>query len=107
VISGGLNVYAIEVEEIILSHPEIAQAAVIGIPDNYWGETVHAMIVLFDSINKTIDDKRRIEQEVRQICKRKLADYKQPKSYEFQNDLPKTPTGKVSKQVLRNSYGQS
>jgi acyl-CoA synthetase (AMP-forming)/AMP-acid ligase II len=107
IISGGLNVYAIEVEETILGHPEITEAAVIGKPDDYWGETVHAVIVLHNSINRSVATQQRVEEELKKICEANLADYKRPKTYEFQDSLPKTPPGKVTKQALRDRYFRS
>ncbi|MFC1820886.1 class I adenylate-forming enzyme family protein [Thermodesulfobacteriota bacterium] len=94
IISGGENIYPREIEEVLFRHPAIADVAVVGIPDQVWGETVKAFVVLKEGnmIN---------EQEVISFCKRHLASYKKPKVIEFVDSIPRNPSGKALKQVLR------
>ncbi len=93
IIAGGFNIYPREVEEILFEHPAVQEAAVIGIPDPYRGETVKAYIVLKN--NQTVS-----EDELDQFCRKYLASYKVPRLYEFRNDLPKTIVGKVLRRTL-------
>lgn len=94
IISGGENVYPLEIEHWLSSHPAIAQAAVTGLPDEKWGEKVVAFIVKND--NASID-----KDELKSYCTRKLANYKIPKKFIFINELPKTHVGKIDKKELR------
>lgn len=94
VISGGENISTIEVEQAILSHPKVLEAAVVGVPDDTWGERPKAFIVTKG--NASID-----EAEVLAHVKSRIASYKAPRSIEFIGDLPKTSTGKVRKNELR------
>jgi acyl-CoA synthetase (AMP-forming)/AMP-acid ligase II len=98
IISGGENVYPREVEEVLYQHPAVAEVAVIGIPDPYWIETVHAVIVL--KPGAAVDQQAMID-----FCKERLARYKAPKSVDFVEMLPKSPQGKILKRELRKSYG--
>lgn len=97
IISGGMNVYSTNVEEILVTHPEVNQAAVIGIPDEKWGEAVTAIIVPENP--NTID-----EADIRSFANEELADYKKPKVVEFVDELPTTPYGKIDKNALREPY---
>ena len=97
IISGGENVYPREVEEVLYTHPAIEEAAVIGIPDSYWIEIVHAVIVLKKGVSVA-------EEEIIDFCKEKLARYKAPKSVEFVKILPKNPQGKILKRELRKLH---
>jgi len=92
-ISGGLNVYPAEVETVLHRHPDISEAAVLGVPDDLWGETVTAVIV-------TRKGRRASEEDIVRHCKESLADYKKPRRIIFVDSLPKGNTGKVSKQAL-------
>ena len=94
IISGGINIYPVEVEEIINSHPEVQECAVIGVPDKCFGEAVKAFVVLRASIK--VSDK-----EIIKYCKQKVASYKKPKYVEFIDALPRNSMGKVQKNVLR------
>jgi acyl-CoA synthetase (AMP-forming)/AMP-acid ligase II len=96
IISGGLNVYPHEVEDVLTRHPGIAEACVIGIPDEKWGEAVHAVVVR-GAVG--LD-----EAAVIQHAREHLAGYKRPKSVEFVDALPKTSYGKVAKRELRARY---
>jgi acyl-CoA synthetase (AMP-forming)/AMP-acid ligase II len=92
--SGGISIYPLEIESVIYSHPDILEAAVIGVPDPQWGETLKAVIVLkpggkLDSV------------ELLRFCKERLAAYKVPKSVDFVESLPHTEVGKVNKVQVR------
>jgi fatty-acyl-CoA synthase len=97
IISGGENIYPREIEEILYHHPKIQDAAVIGIPDPLWGESVKAFVAL-----KKGEVMR--EEEVIEYCKNHLASYKKPKTVEFLNALPRNPSGKVLKTMLREKH---
>jgi len=97
IISGGENIFSREVEEVLYTHPSVLEAAVIGIPDEKWGESVKALIVLKKG-------KKATEEEIIEYCKRNLTSYKKPKSVEFMDSLPKNPTGKILKRELREKY---
>jgi long-chain acyl-CoA synthetase len=96
IIVSGFNVYPNEVENVLVSHPDIVEAAVIGIPDNDSGEIVKAFIV------KTEDSALQFD-GIKKFCKLSLAAYKVPKLYEFRDELPKTNVGKVLRRELRDS----
>jgi acyl-CoA synthetase (AMP-forming)/AMP-acid ligase II len=95
--SGGENVYPREIEEILYQHPAVHEAAVFGIPDDYWVERVHAAVVLKAGAQVT-------GQEIVEFCKERLARYKAPKSIDFLEALPKNPSGKILKKELREKY---
>jgi len=98
IVTGGENVYSIEVERVLFLHPAVSEAAVIGIPSKEWGESVHAVVVLKAGASVT-------EEELRTHCLLHIGGYKIPRSYEFLNDpLPVTPVGKVRKNLLRDPY---
>ncbi|OGP55139.1 MAG: hypothetical protein A2Y65_11050 [Deltaproteobacteria bacterium RBG_13_52_11] len=97
ILTGGENVYSTEVENVLYMHPAILEAAVVGIPDEKWGEVVKAIVVLKEGMEAT-------EEEVISFCKEKLARYKAPKSVEFYAALPKTGSGKIAKRELREKY---
>lgn len=94
IISGGENIYPAEIEAALHKHDAIFEAAVVGVPDPKWGESVKAYIVLKNGKSLT-------EQEVIQHCLTHLASYKKPKYVEFLNELPRNPSGKILKRVLR------
>jgi long-chain acyl-CoA synthetase len=95
--SGGENVYPREVEEILYRHPAIQEAAVFGIPDDFWVQKVHAAIVLKTGEATTAE-------EIMEFCKSRVARYKAPKSVEFMSSLPKNSVGKILKKQLRDKY---
>ena len=97
IISGGENVSSIEVEDVIFSHPAIAEVAVIGVPHEKWGETVTALVVLGEDHSVT-------EQELIDYCRDKMAHYKCPTSVEVREELARTATGKLQKFKLRAPY---
>ena len=101
IISGGENVYSVEVENILSTHPGVLECAVIGIPHETWGETVHAVVVKRDQ--QTV-----AEEELIAFCRGKIAGYKIPKSVSFSSEqLPKTGPGKINKRRLRDTFWQS
>ncbi|MDY7035700.1 MAG: long-chain-fatty-acid--CoA ligase [Thermodesulfobacteriota bacterium] len=97
IITGGENVYSIEVENLLYTHPSILEAAVIGVPDPKWGEAVKAVIVLKEGHKST-------EEEIIQYCKQRIAHYKAPKSVDLVPELSKTGTGKIFKKELKKKY---
>ncbi|MEH7112494.1 long-chain fatty acid--CoA ligase [Neobacillus niacini] len=94
IISGGENIYPAELESVLYKHEAIYEAAVIGVPDDQWGESVKAYVVLREGYLLT-------EEEVIQYCKKHLASYKKPKFVEFLDELPRNASGKILKRVLR------
>jgi acyl-CoA synthetase (AMP-forming)/AMP-acid ligase II len=97
IISGGENVSSIEVEDRLFSHPAVAEVAVIGVPDDKWGETVKALVVL-------APDGEATESELIEHCRAGLAHFKCPTSVEFRDELARTATGKLQKYKLRGPY---
>ena len=97
IITGGENVSSIEVEDAIFSHPDVAEVAVIGVPDEKWGETIKALVVKAEGSTLT-------EQELIDYVKSKVARYKAPSSVEFREMLDRTATGKLQKFKLRAQY---
>jgi long-chain acyl-CoA synthetase len=97
IISGGENIYSREVEDVLYSHPAVLYAAVIGVPDDKWGESVKAVLVLRNGMSAT-------EEEIIEYCKANLAGYKKPKSIEFRDSLPMTGSGKIQKNLIKEEY---
>lgn len=100
IITGGFNVYAKEVEDVLEAHPAIAQAAVFGLPDREWGEAVAAAIVLKPGMN--LD-----ESSVILHCRQRLTSYKKPRHVWFVSELPRNTVGKVQKGRLRETYASA
>jgi long-chain acyl-CoA synthetase len=90
VVTGGENVYPVEVERVLVEHPAVAEAAVIGVPDDRWGEAVHAVVVGDVDLDA-----------LRAHCEQHLARFKIPKSFEVVDTLPRNASGKVRKNLLR------
>ncbi len=99
IIAGGYNIYPREIEEVIYEHPAVKEAAVIGVRDEYRGETVKAYIVLKDGVTAA-------EEDIIAFCKTNMAPYKVPKLVEFREELPKTNVGKVLRRALREQANQ-
>ena len=97
IITGGENVSSIEVEDVIFSHPDVAEVAVIGVPSEKWGETIKALVVLAEGEQAT-------EADLIAWCKERAAHYKAPTSVEFRDELARTATGKLQKFKLRQPY---
>ena len=93
IISGGLNVFPREVEEVLYAHPAVQEAAAIGVRDPYRGESVKAFVVLRQGARATAD-------EIIEHCRRNLAPYKVPRAVEFRTQLPKSIVGKILRRVL-------
>jgi long-chain acyl-CoA synthetase len=102
IISGGVNIYPAEVENALLTHPKVGDAAVFGIPDEDWGEQVKAVVQPAEGIDAGPD----LEQELLAWCKQKVAAYKCPRSIDFLPELPRDPNGKLYKRKLRDPYWQ-
>jgi len=99
IIAGGYNIYPREVEEVLFEHPAIQEAAVIGVPDPYRGETVKAFVVFKEGQTATVE-------ELDEHCRKRLAAYKIPRQYEVRSTLPKTIVGKVLRRQLQDEDKQ-
>jgi fatty-acyl-CoA synthase len=97
IVSGGENIYPAEVENALMQHPAIADGAVIGVPDDQWGEAVKACVVLKNDSPVTAED-------IIQFMRARIAHFKCPKSVDFVQAIPRNPTGKILKRVLREPY---
>jgi acyl-CoA synthetase (AMP-forming)/AMP-acid ligase II len=97
IVSGGENVYPRVVEDVMFKHPAVADVAVIGVPDEQWGETVKAIVVLREGMTAT-------ESEIVEFCRDKLGGHERPRSVDFVGVLPRNPSGKVLKKDLREPY---
>jgi long-chain acyl-CoA synthetase len=97
IISGGENVYPMEVENLVARHPKVAEVAVVGVPDELWGERVHAVIKLKEG---EVSD----QEEIIDFCRGKIAGYKRPRSVDFADELPKSATGKILRRKVREPY---
>ena len=95
VIAGGYNIYPREIDEVLYTHPKVADAVAVGIKDQYRGETIKAYVVLKPGENAS-------EQEIISFCREKMAAYKVPKSVEFRDELPKSAVGKILRRMLRD-----
>mgnify|MGYP003666809284 FL=1 len=101
IISGAENVYSVEVENVISTHPAVLEVAVIGIPHDLWGEQVHAIVVPRDGAEPVNGD------DILEFCRGRIAGYKIPKSLDFAaGPLPTTGPGKIAKRRLRDPYWQ-
>jgi long-chain acyl-CoA synthetase len=95
IISGGANVYPAEIENVLFSHPAVADVAVIGVPDAEFGEQVKAIVESRSDVT---------ESELIEFCRARLSHYKCPRSVDFVDQLPRDPNGKVKKKQLRDPY---
>lgn len=103
IISGGVNVYPQETEDALISHPKVIDAAVFGIPHEEFGEQVKAVVQLVNADDASPE----VEAELIAWCRRRLAAYKCPKSVDFERELPRHPTGKLYKRLLKDRYWPS
>jgi len=97
IISGGENIYPKEIEDVLYAHPCLADVAVVGVPDDEWGESVKAVVTLREGATVA-------EEELIEFCKGCLGKYKTPKSIDFVDDLPKTETGKILRRIVKEQY---
>jgi len=100
IISGGVNVYPQEIENLLVTHPAVADVAVIGVPCDEMGESVLAIVQ--PAANVQADDA--LAEELRSFARRELGGVKTPKCVVFQAELPREPTGKLLKRILRDQY---
>jgi acyl-CoA synthetase (AMP-forming)/AMP-acid ligase II len=91
--SGGYNIYPVEVENVLAEHPAVREVCVVGVPDDRWGERVHAIVVLRDEQDVSAE-------ELIRFCHGSIADFKAPKSLDFWVELPKGATGKIQKRTI-------
>jgi acyl-CoA synthetase (AMP-forming)/AMP-acid ligase II len=101
VVTGGENVYSAEVENALAKHPAVAACAVIGIPDERWGERVHAVVV---KQAESEYGSRDLSEDLTEHCREHIANYKVPRSFEFVDELPLSGAGKILKRMLRQKY---
>ena len=97
IITGGFNVYPLEVEQVVLSHPAVQDCAVVGVPDETWGEAIKAVVEL--KAGQTVAG-----DELMALCKERIGSVKAPKSVDFVDDLPRSPVGKVTRKDVREWY---
>lgn len=100
IISGGVNIYPAEAEAVLTTHPAVADVAVIGVPDEEWGESVHAVVEPVDGYTPS----DALAAELIDYCRERLAKYKCPRSLEFRASLPRTEAGKLYKRLLRDEH---
>ncbi|NBT78026.1 MAG: acyl-CoA synthetase, partial [Betaproteobacteria bacterium] len=100
IISGGINIYPQEVENVLIDHPQVLDVAVVGVPDEDLGESVKAVVQLVDPL----DANAALSEELIAFCRQRLASFKCPKSIDFDPALPRHPTGKLYKQRVRDRY---
>lgn len=100
IISGGFNIYPTEVEQVLYTLPEVYEAAVVGVPDEQWGEAVKAVVVLKPGQQLS-------KETIFDHCARHLAGFKKPRSVDFVDELPKNPNGKVVRRLVRDAYWQN
>jgi len=100
IISGGVNIYPQETENILITHPKVADVAVIGVPNEDFGEEVKAVVQLLD----TVEASPELAQELIDFCTERISHYKCPRSVDFEAQLPRHPTGKLYKRLLKDRY---
>jgi long-chain acyl-CoA synthetase len=100
IISGGVNIYPQESENVLVTHPKVLDVAVIGIPHEEFGEEVKGIVQL----RQPAEASPELEQELMEFCREKLAKLKCPASIDFIEELPRTPTGKLLKRLLKDKY---
>jgi acyl-CoA synthetase (AMP-forming)/AMP-acid ligase II len=97
IVSGGENIYPAEIENVLMAHPAVADAAVIGVPSDRWGESPKALVVRAPGTDPS-------EQELIDFCRERLARFKCPTSVDWVEALPRNPSGKILKKDLRAPY---
>jgi long-chain acyl-CoA synthetase len=102
-ITGGVNVYPAEVEGVLAAHPAVQDVAVIGIPDDEWGEQIKAVVQVADRVEPS----EQLAAELMAFCRERLAAFKCPRSVDFRAELPRTDAGKLYKRRLRDEYWEA
>ncbi|MGE0843756.1 class I adenylate-forming enzyme family protein [Pseudonocardia sp.] len=97
VVTGGFNVYPTEIENVVSTLPAVAEVAVVGVPDERWGEALKAVVIVREGYTLTVD-------EVIEVCTSQVAGYKKPRSVDFVDELPKTGSGKIMRRALRDRF---
>ena len=97
IVSGGFNIFPFEIESVLMAHPAVQDCAVVGVPDEKWGEAVKAVVLLTPGREASA-------QELAELCREKLGGMKTPKSIDFWEDLPRSPVGKVLKREIRKAF---
>jgi long-chain acyl-CoA synthetase len=105
IVSGGENIYPAEVENALMGHPAVADVAVIGVPDEKWGESVKACVVKTPGVE--VPGAEVTAQELIDFARERIARYKCPRSVDFVDSLPRNPSGKILKRELRQPYWES
>jgi len=100
IISGGVNIYPAEIEQVLIEHPAVADVAVFGIPDPEWGESVKAAVELVDGVAASPE----LEADILAFGRERLAGYKVPRSIDVEDELPRQPSGKLLVRLLRDRY---
>jgi long-chain acyl-CoA synthetase len=100
IISGGVNIYPREIEDVLVVHPKVVDVAVIGVPHEDFGEEVKAVVQPVDGEPRGEE----LERDLLAYCRAQLAHYKVPRSVDFVDELPRLPTGKLYKRLLRDKY---
>jgi long-chain acyl-CoA synthetase len=100
IISGGVNIYPQETENLLITHPKVMDAAVLGVPNEDLGEEVKAVVQLMPEVSPGPD----VERELIEFCRQHLASFKCPRTVDFEDELPRLPTGKLYKRLLRDRY---
>ena len=100
IISGGVNIYPAEIENALVSHPKVIDVAVIGVPNEEFGEEVKAIVQLVEGEAASSE----LGQQLMDFCREHIAHYKCPRSVDFEAELPRLPTGKLYKRFLRDRY---
>jgi len=100
IISGGANIYPAEIENVLITHPKVADCSVFGIPNDDWGEEVKAAVQLIS----TAEQSEELHEDILAFCGQRLAKMKLPKSIDYMPELPRDPNGKLYKRKLRDPY---
>ena len=103
IISGGVNIYPQEAENVLVTHPKIVDVAVFGVPNEDFGEEVKAVVQPV-TMPASAEEAKTLEQELIAYCRSQLADVKCPRSVDFRPELPRHPTGKLYKRLLKDEY---
>ena len=106
IISGGVNIYPQEAENILINHPLVTDVAVFGVPNDEFGEEVKAVVQPV-SMPKNSAEAAELERVLKAFCRESLADLKCPRSIDFRAELPRHPTGKLYKRILKDEYWKS